>query len=245
MRKIVWASGSVLVAVLAIAIVGMARRGTAIDPAVARAAEFTSRDGNVHFRVPQPTDAEWSDYQEMLRHPAYRSSGTGTAGFAMPYDPEWRAVERGRRDAKAVDIALEHSAASADELAVKLLVALREGDAEPFAASRLTRDEFLELCWPEFPQSRPYLKIPPDEAWSFQLARSNECALVALRQYGGKAWVPAGVVIGKSTAFRNFTLHEKVVVRAIDPETGRLAVLDFMPSLVEREGQFKVFLYGE
>jgi hypothetical protein len=108
----------------------------------------------------------------------------------------------------------------------------------------VTRTEFLQLCWPEFPQSRPYLKIPEAEAWSFQQTKCSEAAVTALRTWGGRAWTLDGVVVGRSTPYRNFTLHEDVRLRAID-STGRLEVLDVVPVVVERNGRFKVFVYGE
>jgi len=217
----------------------------AIDATAARAASFVSRDGTVRFQVPQPTDAEWADYQEMLKHPAYRSSGTGAPGFAMPYDPEWRAVARGRRDAPAVDLALENAVPRLEDLAQAVLESLRDRDAGRLLSLHLTRDEFLRICWREFPQSRPYLKIPDAEAWSFQQSKCSEAALSALRAFGGRGWILHSVESGRSTPYRNFTLHEGVTIRAIDPESGRLTVLGVAPVVVERDGRFKVFVYGE
>jgi hypothetical protein len=218
----------------------------AIDAAAAaRAATFVSRDGTATFQVPQPTDAEWADYREMLNHPAYRSSGTSSPGFAMPYDPEWRAVARGRRDAPAVDLALENAVPHLEDLAQAVLESLRDRDAERLLSLHLTRDEFLRICWREFPQSRPYLKIPDAEAWSFQQSKCSEAALSALRAFGGRGWILHSVESGRSTPYRNFTLHEGVTIRAIDPESGRLTVLGVAPVVVERDGRFKVFVYGE
>jgi hypothetical protein len=216
-----------------------------IDAAAAQAASFTSRDGAITFRVPEPHDAEWNDYQEMLQHPAYRSSGTGTAGFAMPYDPEWRALVRGRRDAPEVHMTLANAAASADALGEAMLAALGARNFDGLHALGLQRDEFLGLCWPEFPQSRPFVKIPPAEAWSFHRTRSEEAIQSAMRAYGGRPWIPAGVQIGRSTPYRNFVLHERVVLRAIDPSSGRLENLSIAAAVVERDGRFKVFAYGE
>jgi hypothetical protein len=211
----------------------------------AGSAAFRSRDGHIEFRVPRSGDPEWADYQEMLQHPSYRSSGTGTRGFAMPYDPEWRALVHGRRDAAAVDLELQGGAARMEDLAHAILESLRARDVDRLLELHLDRGEFLGICWPEFPQSRPYLKIPEAEAWSFQQSKCAEAALSGVRTWGGRAWVLDGIGHTRSTAYRNFTLHEGVTVRAIDGETGRLEALDIAPVVVERNGRFKVFVYGE
>jgi hypothetical protein len=215
------------------------------DAAAAAAAAFRARDGSVEFRVPQPSDAEWDDYQQMLRHPAYRSSGTGSAGFAMPYDPEWRSVDRGRRDAPAVDVQLQDGFASAEELATVVLNALAARDLDRLLQLPLVETEFLGICWPEFPQSRPYLKIPAPEAWSFQQTKCSEAAMSAIRTWGGRPFVLERVVAARSTPYRNFTLHEHVILHAKDTETGRSQAIDVVPAIVERNGRFKVFIYGE
>jgi hypothetical protein len=42
-----------------------------------------------------------------------------------------------------------------------------------------------------------------------------------------------------------FRLHNGVKIRALDPATRETVVLDFLDSIIEQDGEFKVFLYKD
>jgi len=203
---------------------------------------FTSRDGHHTFRVPSPSDPEYADYLEMLRHPAYRSAGEGAPGYALPYDPEWRSMVTGRRAASEVEDEFVDAAPSLDDLAREIVGALQGADDGALHRLRIDQREFTEICWPEFPQSRPYLKIPAVEAWNFHSAQCAEGVVGALRAHGGQPLEVQAVEYGAKRQYRNFTLYDDVVLRVRDA-SGREGALRFVRSIAERQGGYKVFIY--
>ena len=203
---------------------------------------FTSRDGRHNLRVPSPSDPEYADYLEMLRYPAYRSAGEGTPGYVPPYDPEWRSMITGRRAASEVETEFVDAAPSLDDLAREIVRALQSSDVAGLHRLRIDQREFTEICWPEFPQSRPYLKIPAAEAWNFHSAQCAEGVVGALRAHGGQPLEVEGVEYGAKREYGNFTLYEDVRLRVRDA-TGREEVLRFVRSIAERRGGYKVFIY--
>jgi hypothetical protein len=215
------------------------------DPEVAARAAFRAPDGSTTFRVPQPTDAEYADYLEMLAWVKGRSALRSVPGYAPPYDPEWRAARTGRRAAAAVDRPLEGGASQLDELASAILAGLLARDAAALQAVRVTRAEFEVILWPEFPQSRPYLKIPVHEVWGFQDARSHQGVKEALARFGGRELAFEGLRWGRRLPYTNFTLYRDLVIEARDPRTGEPVDVDVAPAVVERQGRFKVLVYDD
>lgn len=215
------------------------------DRATAEAAAFRSLDGKQTFRVPQPDDPEWRDYVEMLHHPRFRSALTNAPGRALPYDPEWRSEVSGRRQATPVEGELQGGAATAEELASALLAALRRGDRAALERLLVTEDEFRTFFWPEFPQSRPYLKVPTGEAWGFHRATQAENVGAAIDALRGRSLDLEGVELARRMDFTNFTMVRDVVLWTRDAETGARLGLRIVPTFVERHGRWKAYAFGK
>lgn len=204
---------------------------------------FTSRDGRMTFRVPAPTDPEYADYQQMLQHRAYQTSAGNR--LQLPYDPEWRSLITGRREAGPVQRSLSGGTSSLEELSELVLEALRTKDVQRMHALRLDGMEYAEICWPEFPQSRPYVKIPVEEAWAMHSAKCFSGTEQALLEYGGRNLALEAVTVEARESYRNFVLHRGLRLRVRDVETGEGLSLQWVKTAVERDGLYKVFTYAD
>jgi hypothetical protein len=99
-------------------------------------------------------------------------------------------------------------------------VAARNQAEESLAEIRITKDDFTDLLWPEFPQSRPYVHIPVDEAWFFEAAKLHEGEVSAQSMAKDRALVLEGVQTIRVLEFTNFRMLE-VRVFARDEKGGQ------------------------
>ncbi len=174
-----------------------------------------------------------------------RSPLERSPGYYAPDDPESSSVARGRRYAPRVAFDLTGGASSLGDLARLLLADVEARDERAMHALRLTRREFQVICWPEFPQSRPITRITADDAWEFSLPTSLAGAGRTIGLYGGRDLSKARVTAGRIERYRNFTLHRDVVITAWDAQAKEWVSLRFVPSVVERHGQFKALLFKD
>jgi hypothetical protein len=195
------------------------------------------------FCVPVPGDPEYADYQEMLGHPRYRSSLENASGYALPYDPEWRSVVAGRREAPPTDLELTDGAGSITRLVEELLRGLENEDEGLLQSLRVNREEYQLLLWVEFPQSRPYARIPADEAWMFQLTTLRDGMGSLFGVYGRKPWDLVGTTVASVVPFTNFTLHRGIEILVADAKTGERLILNRELTVVERNGRFKILSF--
>ncbi len=194
-----------------------------------------------NFARPEAGDPDWEDYREMLRT-LYRSSVENSAGFDVPYDPEWRAELTGRREAPLHDLGLLGGAGSVEQLVEFMVIALEAGDKDMLRDLRLKREEFLYVFWPEMPRSRPFLRIPPDEAWSFHYASSRKGMQETVEQFGGRHLEIRNIRLGEVREFTNFRILRDVVITLKDIDTGE--TLEMHHSITECKGKFKVYMYA-
>jgi hypothetical protein len=212
-------------------------------PAVAAKVSFASRDGSMVFTVPAPGDPEYADYQEMLQDPHFRSTLEGLPGYALPYDPEWRSVVRGKRTTARAPVHFDGGAGSLDDLARAYLQAIGAGDELAVLRLRISRDEFEHILWPEFPQSRPYVRILPADAWTMHHASTMSGVVKALEEQSGRELDLVGVEYGDVVEYTNFTLYRDVSIRVRDASTQRVLELPYVPVVARCNGKFKAYLY--
>ena len=179
--------------------------------------------GNREFRVPEPGDPEYDDYQEMLK--AFPSWTQKTPGYALPYDPEWRSVVRGRRDAEPTSLVFTEGERSMTTLAQEFLYAVEDRNGGRVNSLRVSKDEYQLILWPEFPQSRPYLRIPPDEAWMFQYTKIRDWLQQAMSLYSGRELEVQAVEAEKQDRYTNFAMYSKLLIQARDTDTDELLTL--------------------
>ncbi len=178
--------------------------------------------------MPAPGDPEYADYLEMLEQPMFRSSVENSPGFAPPYDPEWRSVLAGRRNAGLVDLEFVNGARSLEELGEFVVLAAMDGDGQALLDLAVNKDEFELILWPEFPQSRPYLRIPSGEAWSFHYSDLTKGISRGGLALLGKPYTFAGIRAGGTREYTNFRFQEDVVLSCQDEATGQIEEFAFV-----------------
>lgn len=233
------------IAVAAIALVALGACGSGDQGTEPPDVTFQSLDGEYTFGVPGPADPEWDDYQAMRQHPRYRSSLDNNPDYQIPYDPEWRSTITGVRYAPPVDQELRSAHDSLGEVAAAVLAAVGESDFDRLNGMSVDRDEFEVICWPSFPQSRPYAKVPVAEAWHFHTGHCAGGIREMLRQHGGRPLVLDTVAQGETVDYGNFRLHNDVVIHALDPDRGEKVQITSLQSVIERNGRFKPFIYKD
>lgn len=166
---------------------------------------------------------------------------------AQQGDPERETAYKGYRDV-AVVAAWEFDGPvfeSADELAEAILDQILFESQDGLHELRLNRREYDELVWPELPQSRPVTNIRSGQSWAFHEAACRDGIVEAMSLWGGKLLHFSELRFdeGKGfTPFTNFNLYRGIKIHAVT-EDGVDAVLRIAPSFIERDGQWKVFLY--
>lgn len=162
-------------------------------------------------------------------------------------DPEREAAFKGYRDADVLE-AWEFDGpiyGSAAELAEAVLDQILFESQDGLHALRINRREYDELVWPELPQSRPATNIPSGQSWAFHEAACRDGIVEAMGLWGGQLlhFSELRFEEGKGfTPFTNFTLYRGIKIHAVT-EDGRDAVLRIAPSFIERNGEWKVFMY--
>jgi hypothetical protein len=144
-----------------------------------------------------------------------------------------------------VDLELSGGGTSLDDLARKLVAALEAKDERALHLLRLTKREFQEICWPEFPESRPITHITADDAWEMALPQDLAGASRTVGLYGGRPLKLLRVDTEGPSPYRNFVRHRGVVLLLEDPANGEEIRLRFAPSVIERHGRFKVLTYKD
>ena len=171
-----------------------------------------------------------------------RSSVRDSPGYAPLVDPDSAAERLGRRPSAApVSVPFRGGTASLDALGRAVCGALH-GDT-PDSLLRLCVDmrEFREILWPEFPQSRPATGLHWEDAWPVLWGRLNGGSVSAVREHGSRVYTLVRVErTAPVKVFRNFRLHEGLVIVARDEE-GRVRRFDWIRSVAERKGRFKIY----
>lgn len=177
-----------------------------------------------------------------------RSDLADQPGYELPDDPERDSIERGRRIAALVDGNLAAPATSSlESLIQEILAGLQAGDGAHLDLFDITYKEWLEFCWPEFPESRPAPQVRPEEAFFFMEHTSSAGIGRGLSDHGGMDLVPIGVQFAPGVSrYANFNLyHDLKIVAAPRDGNGPPVEITFVRSVIERNGMWKVFSYSD
>ena len=163
-------------------------------------------------------------------------------GWYPAADPESASVRVGRRlNAPLVRKRFTGGARSLNDLGRAVCRALYYEKLDSLFVLCVRNDEFKDILWPEFPQSRPATGITAGDGWMFLEARLHGGASNALSQYGGKHWNFVRFERYDSTqVFKNFKLHKGLVLWARSDD-GQLERMTWFRAAVERKGRFKVY----
>jgi len=179
------------------------------------------------------------------RSTLHRSPLERSPGYYPPDDPESLSVLTGRRDAPEVSLELTGGAPSLDALGRAILAALHDRDEAALSTLLVTRQEFETICWREFPESRPVTHITAQDAWWMSSNASRAGASRMVGVYGGRPLELLEVERAGSFPYRNFVRHYGVTLVVRDRATGEVLDIASAPSLIERDGRFKVLIYKD
>lgn len=170
----------------------------------------------------------------------YDSALSNRPGWYPPADPESMSVLTGRRDAPAVSMRFSGGRRSLESLARAVLNGFERASLDSLSVLCLRRQEFETILWPEFPQSRPVTGLTAVDGWRTLGNRLAAGTRGALSEHGGQRLKLVRVETSGVTPFRNFKLHRGVVIVAEDT-TGTRQRLDFIRSVAERKGVYKIY----
>ena len=179
----------------------------------------------------------------LLTHaPAHATSVRNTPGYVPLADPDSAAERLGRRpNATFVSMPFTGGAKSLEALGRAVCGALHGDTPDSLLRLCVSEEEFRDILWPEFPQSRPATGLHWDDAWPVLWGRLNGGSVSAVRERGSRVYTLLRVEqTGATTEYRNFKLHPGFVIVARDDE-GREQRFDWIRSVAERKGRFKIY----
>jgi hypothetical protein len=160
-------------------------------------------------------------------------------------DPEFESVITGRRVVDEHDLVFDGGASSPSELAQWITETVCSGDKDGLRDLMIAQEEFSEILWPEFPQSRPALTWTAAEVWGVHLAKAHEGAAEGINLYEGDDLAFDYVTCDEGVApYTNFTLYHGIHIHTHRPD-GREVVMEFAKAFAERRGKWKVYIYKD
>ena len=175
-------------------------------------------------------------------HPTGSYSIKDSPGYYPPADPESMSVVIGRRvNAPLVQKRFQGGARSLDELGRAVCRAIHHRHADSLFALCVRQDEFRDIMWREFPQSRPATGLTWEDAWQFLFARLNGGCRSAVSDLGGTDLQFLRFERSDTTArYRNFKLHNGLILVARG-EAGEIERYAWLRSVAERKGVYKIY----
>ena len=134
------------------------------------------------------------------------------------------------------------SGSSLPDVGQRVLEGLAAGDHASLTALRLSRDEYMEVVWPELPASDPALNVPIDYVWADIEARDRRALIRLAPQFDGLAAELEEVACaGEVEEFQTFRVHTDcwVVLRT----TSGKHRIQLFKEVVERGAGYKLFRY--
>ncbi len=166
-------------------------------------------------------------------------------GYEPADDSEAASVETGRREVGPTELELSGGESSAEELVIAALEALRENDLARLQALGVTHTEFEELCWPEFPESRPVTGWSSHEAWGNFDSRNISGVQRGMSDWAGRHLFLEELSYRSGLApYTNFTLYRDAVIQA-QAENGEIVEIEFVRTLIERNGRWKIYSFKD
>ena len=107
----------------------------------------------------------------------------------------------------------------------------------------LSELEFRTVVWPELPSSRPERGLPFDYVWGDLHQKSANAMRRLIDRHGGKRYSLVGLEFdGQTTPYETYRVHRETVL-AVRDEAGGQQELALFGSILERDGEFKLFSY--
>ena len=138
---------------------------------------------------------------------------------------------------------LHHTFSSPEALSRAVLTALADNHVDTLRALALDELEFRDAVWPDLPASRPERNVPFDYAWGDLRQKSSNAFRRLVARYGGRRYELVEVhFAGETTQYRTYQVHRETVLDLLD-EDGEEVRLALFGSILERDGEFKLFSF--
>jgi len=171
------------------------------------------------------------------RAPSLRDS----PGWYPVVDPESSSVAIGRRlNAPRIGKPFRGGARSLDELGRAICRGLHHSDRDSLLALCVGDDEFRDILWREFPQSRPATGLTWEDGWVSLEQRLRSGVSGALSTYAGQSLSFVRFQSDSVARFKNFRLHLGLRLFAVDDQ-GRTVAMSWVRAVAERKGRFKIY----
>jgi hypothetical protein len=162
-------------------------------------------------------------------------------GYIPLVDPESTSVTLGRRpNAPIVSKPFRGGAASLDSLGRAVCRVLERPSLDSLMSLTVSQDEFREILWPEFPQSRPVTGLTWEDAWRVLYPRLLNGCNGALMDHAGGAYEFIRFERDSVDVYKNFKLHSGLVLVARNG-LGDEERFGWIRSVAERKGRFKIY----
>lgn len=172
--------------------------------------------------------------------PAFSSAQWDSLRSAARYDSLVQALGR-RPDAPRVKRPLHGGTGSLDDVGRAFCRAIHHSEVDSLYGLCVSEREFAEILWPEFPQSRPVTGLAAGDAWAFLWPRNASGIRSAVGDHAGRYLEFLRFERRVAPAsYRNFRLHGGLVLVARN-ERAEEESFDFLRTVVERRGRFKIY----
>lgn len=164
-------------------------------------------------------------------------------GYTPPADPESASVRIGRRmNAPLVKKPFKGGGASLKDLGAQLCnIFERTPKLDSLMQLAVSEDEFSEILWPEFPQSRPATGLTAQDGWKVLYPRLLNGCNSTLVDYAGGYWEFLRFDVDTMARYRNFTLHSGVTMVVRNSVDGNELRMNWLRAIAERKGRFKIY----
>ncbi|HYM81115.1 MAG TPA: hypothetical protein VEY91_06855 [Candidatus Limnocylindria bacterium] len=160
--------------------------------------------------------------------------------YAIP-DPESMSVVLGRRpNAPLVRTRFEGGERSLEALGRAVCRALENAATDSLARLCVAENEFREVLWPEFPQSRPATGLMWEDGWLILSARLRSGCRTAVADEGGRVLNFVRFESDTTARYRNFKLHNGLALVARN-DRGEEERHTWLRSVAECKGMFKIY----
>ena len=162
-------------------------------------------------------------------------------GYYYIPDPESMSVVIGRRlNAPTVNKPFRGGTKSLDELGKAVCWSLHHTSTDSLLKLCVSVDEFKDIMWREFPQSRPATGLQWDDAWKILYARQHAGCMHAMREYGGHPYQYLRFETDSIGVYKNFKIYSHLVLVTKD-DTGAIQEWRWLRAVAERKGKFKIY----
>jgi len=156
-------------------------------------------------------------------------------------DPESTSVLLGRRpNAPIVSAKFKGGGRSLDDLGRRVLAGINHDSRDSLWNLCVSREEFRDILWNEFPQSRPVTGLTWEDGWKTVWMRVVNGCSGAVRDYNGPLWTLVSVEADSVMQYKNFKMYSRMRLVARNDED-KVETMYWLRAVVERKGSFKIF----